>query len=315
MHPLSPNFKAMPQSQPKVKSRESIPLEIIDTILGLHAEANDGNTLLHPCSLVSPSWSTICSRYLSQGAKFRLVSRQQSDLFYNNLARYPLHAIRNITLFIQPAPDEDDEDLSAFDRHLQSSNQAIEQLNGRINVNTLAIAMDFASPLLNHQEYRDFLHAPFSQIVRLDLDLRMETFNSLFLFISSFSRVEILGISCGALLDDLHNEPRIDLTLPPLLRTLQLNIILFHGFAGDTFWGWLRGQTMPNLRELSILNCDSASSPEERVPTYLQLSSELTSVYLSIPSDEIDPLSYLGEDEEDASGCEEAPIVALTFIG
>ncbi|KAI3614482.1 hypothetical protein WG66_009679 [Moniliophthora roreri] len=160
--------------------------------------------------------------------------------------------------------------------------------------------MDFSGALFLHRHYISALQGCFSSVKRLDLELRMETFNSLFLFICSLTQLEVLALSCEALRDEIDAEPRLDLTLPTSLHTLYLNIVVFHGFCGDQFWAWLRGQTpMNNLRNLSILNCDSSTGPEERVPTYIGLSNELTSLYLSIPTDDIDPLTYLGE--EDAS--------------
>ncbi|KAK7045842.1 hypothetical protein VNI00_007256 [Paramarasmius palmivorus] len=182
-------------------------------------------------------------------------------------------------MFIQPIDEEDGEDPSEFNRHLQSLIEIVQRLRERTNTETLAFIMDFSTSLLTHQHHRAILQASFSQIVRLDVDLRVETFNSLILFVSSFLQLEILFISCEALRDDPNEEP-LDVNLPSHLHTLHLNIAVFHGHAADELCEWLSDQT-----PLSSLN------------TFLfSIATVHQGLRRGFPSDDIDPLTYLNEE-------------------
>ncbi|KAI3608941.1 hypothetical protein WG66_010887 [Moniliophthora roreri] len=271
---------------------------LIDIILG---HCDEGNALLYPCSLVDHSWWILCARHLHEGRRqIRLHSRlQDSDSLYTYLPLYPLRSIRNITAYLQPGHGENYADPFALERHITSSLHCIKQLNWK-NVEALAIVMDFKGALFFHRHYISILQTSFPNIIRLDLQLRTETFNTLFLFICSVTQLEVLVLSCESLHDDHDTEPLWDLLLPLPLHTLHLNIVVFHGISSDNLCGWLRGQSpMNNLRSLSVMNCDGSTGPDEKVPTYIQLNNALTSLYLSFPADHIDPLTYLGD--EDAS--------------
>ncbi|ESK87369.1 hypothetical protein Moror_11703 [Moniliophthora roreri MCA 2997] len=205
-------------------------------------------------------------------------------------------------MYLDPGRGERNDDPSALERHVNVSLYQIGQLNGKVDVEALAIAIDFTQPLFFHQHYISTLQTSFPNIVRLDLELDTEDFIPLFTFICSLTQLQVLGLSCESLRVDYDPESNRDLSLPTPLHTLYLNVIMFNysesGNYDNDICDWLRGQTpVSNLRSLTILNCDRGASPEERVPTYIQLNNALTSLYLSVPVDYIDPL--IGLDDED----------------